>query len=554
MLALCATAADFLAEPEHVVVVVTDRDHAAAVLSTLMYTCSLRGGEDFDPARTYAEISDWTRSRFGRTTHHNHPPFFVRHWSTSGLPESILAKHTAHSRPLRVCTIRLFGAPTNLDDPFRPFVMIIQKDAAAFSSLNLPGSGFRSYDAATDTMTLELAVPIDGDFIVRAYHLPRQAHGIKLCEFALHTLFVAEQLTHSDPRAEVTVMVHSDVDGANPAIKFPKTSRFQVTFELVPDSELPVCCRNSTCNRHESQEPAARPGVSPTEIQFVPGRTTASEEDSAGAAPDTSHDEEMARKLQAQFEQEMQVESRQAVAAASPAPVRPPRDVLQPPERVHLALASATEDASETDEDVARRLQDEFNREGMRFLAQQMRRVQVTAHEHDERDDTAELNIRPPRLRAASAATPSRVAFESPIQTSSPALDASRDATELRRVTTSRTHRHLRRPDAISLTALLQSAGPLPLVLSDPRRATMASQRPATHTPATRSARVLSALPVSAVPLSSPLLDQECQVCFDAFEVGVQFKTLPCLHKYHVGCIDEWLARKMTCPVCLNPL
>jgi hypothetical protein len=65
---------------------------------------------------------------------------------------------------------------------------------------------------------------------------------------------------------------------------------------------------------------------------------------------------------------------------------------------------------------------------------------------------------------------------------------------------------------------------------------------------------LIEALPVSEVPAGSTLLKEECQVCFDSFEVGVSFKTLPCLHKYHVHCIDTWLVKKPTCPVCLNPV
>lgn len=67
-------------------------------------------------------------------------------------------------------------------------------------------------------------------------------------------------------------------------------------------------------------------------------------------------------------------------------------------------------------------------------------------------------------------------------------------------------------------------------------------------------AMLIASLPVGKVPETSPLLTQECQICFELFESGILFKTLPCLHKYHVECVDNWLARKPTCPICLNPL
>jgi len=33
----------------------------------------------------------------------------------------------------------------------------------------------------------------------------------------------------------------------------------------------------------------------------------------------------------------------------------------------------------------------------------------------------------------------------------------------------------------------------------------------------------------------------DCLVCMEEFQTGEQLKTLPCLHMYHVNCIDEWL-------------
>lgn len=39
-----------------------------------------------------------------------------------------------------------------------------------------------------------------------------------------------------------------------------------------------------------------------------------------------------------------------------------------------------------------------------------------------------------------------------------------------------------------------------------------------------------------------------CAICLEEIE-GV-FKTLPCKHSFHCGCIKTWLKRKSTCPVC----
>ena len=42
----------------------------------------------------------------------------------------------------------------------------------------------------------------------------------------------------------------------------------------------------------------------------------------------------------------------------------------------------------------------------------------------------------------------------------------------------------------------------------------------------------------------------ECTVCLLPFKDGDPIKTLQCLHCYHGKCIDDWLAKRSTCPTC----
>eukprot|EP00808_Paulinella_micropora_P025956 g36558.t1 len=45
--------------------------------------------------------------------------------------------------------------------------------------------------------------------------------------------------------------------------------------------------------------------------------------------------------------------------------------------------------------------------------------------------------------------------------------------------------------------------------------------------------------------------NDSCAICLDDFEPGLMIKVLPCLHGFHVDCIDPWLRnRSDLCPIC----
>ncbi|KAI9986532.1 hypothetical protein PInf_025482 [Phytophthora infestans] len=41
-----------------------------------------------------------------------------------------------------------------------------------------------------------------------------------------------------------------------------------------------------------------------------------------------------------------------------------------------------------------------------------------------------------------------------------------------------------------------------------------------------------------------------CPICLIEFEDGEDVRNLPCKHIFHVACIDEWLKRNTSCPMC----
>lgn len=47
---------------------------------------------------------------------------------------------------------------------------------------------------------------------------------------------------------------------------------------------------------------------------------------------------------------------------------------------------------------------------------------------------------------------------------------------------------------------------------------------------------------------------RECVICMVEFSKGDIIRFLPCLHTYHVHCIDDWLMRSFICPSCMEPV
>lgn len=43
---------------------------------------------------------------------------------------------------------------------------------------------------------------------------------------------------------------------------------------------------------------------------------------------------------------------------------------------------------------------------------------------------------------------------------------------------------------------------------------------------------------------------EDCVICMEPFSLGESIRILPCLHGYHVWCIDQWLVRSRSCPIC----
>ncbi|KAM9328348.1 E3 ubiquitin-protein ligase ZSWIM2 [Pholidichthys leucotaenia] len=71
---------------------------------------------------------------------------------------------------------------------------------------------------------------------------------------------------------------------------------------------------------------------------------------------------------------------------------------------------------------------------------------------------------------------------------------------------------------------------------------------------------VLDCLPIVRVRRGSRLLDEglQCRICLHAFTLDQRVRTLPCHHKFHKDCVDQFLRKSNSCPldgfVIYNPL
>jgi len=49
---------------------------------------------------------------------------------------------------------------------------------------------------------------------------------------------------------------------------------------------------------------------------------------------------------------------------------------------------------------------------------------------------------------------------------------------------------------------------------------------------------------------NAPAEHRACTICFEEFCRGENQRTLPCFHRFHVACVDQWLRRNGSCPIC----
>lgn len=60
--------------------------------------------------------------------------------------------------------------------------------------------------------------------------------------------------------------------------------------------------------------------------------------------------------------------------------------------------------------------------------------------------------------------------------------------------------------------------------------------------------------PSSSAAAATAATAASCAICCEAFARGDSAVLMPCLHPFHDACLQPWLARRHTCPVCRTAL
>ena len=47
-----------------------------------------------------------------------------------------------------------------------------------------------------------------------------------------------------------------------------------------------------------------------------------------------------------------------------------------------------------------------------------------------------------------------------------------------------------------------------------------------------------------------PALEEKCTICLSEYNANDEVRRLPCMHLFHIDCVDRWLQQNKRCPMC----
>eukprot|EP01112_Ceratiomyxa_fruticulosa_P017405 TRINITY_DN5413_c0_g1_i2.p1 TRINITY_DN5413_c0_g1~~TRINITY_DN5413_c0_g1_i2.p1 ORF type:complete len:288 (+),score=55.33 TRINITY_DN5413_c0_g1_i2:102-965(+) len=66
----------------------------------------------------------------------------------------------------------------------------------------------------------------------------------------------------------------------------------------------------------------------------------------------------------------------------------------------------------------------------------------------------------------------------------------------------------------------------------------------------TISTHQIASLPTRIYTPQNDTTRCSCSICLTEYDTGDRLRTLPCLHSFHIECVDKWLSMAKTCPTC----
>lgn len=49
-------------------------------------------------------------------------------------------------------------------------------------------------------------------------------------------------------------------------------------------------------------------------------------------------------------------------------------------------------------------------------------------------------------------------------------------------------------------------------------------------------------------------LDENCAICYNSIDEGQKIAKIQCIHKFHTSCLNKWIKKRQSCPLCQSSI